>query len=253
MRRLDPAWLLMRAGAIQVQEGGRGASGHALSQARRGYAIPSAVPAQGGNECRIPGDRASFARSRRARTRARSRAGRGAGRREGCTRCRLRAWRRRDCTQWQLVRHRVPGGDPIAILECALDMLIADRKRTLFGRTAKPRRTNPKISPKPSRYIPRAVRREVAERDGEQCAFVAPDGQRCAERARIELDHHPVPAARNQPLAAVREPATENAERPPSRAAESGAAPTAGAILEPTLATHRPDGAIAPSGSAPTG
>jgi hypothetical protein len=240
-----------------------------------------------------------------------------------------------------LMRHRVPGGDPIAILECALDMLIADRKKKLFGRTAKPRRTSPKSasSGKPSRYIPRAVRREVADRDGEQCAFVAPDGQRCAERGRIELDHHPIPAARggrstpdnlrllcaahnaleaeraygpafirqriaaareasrssrasrsrneprgstrqrveatpdcvsqgssgdatalvpvtgrpNHPLAVVREPAARNAEHPPSRAAASGSAPTLGAIVDSMSATHRPDGAIAPSGSAPTG
>jgi hypothetical protein len=181
----------------------------------------------------------------------------------------------------------------------------------------------------------------VADRDGEQCAFVAPDGHRCEERARIEIDHHRVPAGRggrpttdnlrllcsahnaleaeraygpeyirqriadareasrsarasrsetspggqhvggsrppptafpeaptaelgrvspvtgaaNHPLAAVREPVTENAEHRPSRAATSGSAPAAGAIVEPTLATQRPDGAIAPTadarGSAP--
>jgi hypothetical protein len=179
----------------------------------------------------------------------------------------------------------------------------------------------------------------VADRDGEQCAFVAPDGHRCEERGRIEIDHHRVPAGRggrattdnlrllctahnaleaertygpeyirqriadareasrsarasrsetspgdqhgggstppptaspeaptaelprlspvtgmaNHPLAAVRQPATENAEHSPPGAAVSGSAPTAGAIVEPTLATHRPGGAISPSGSTPTG
>jgi hypothetical protein len=176
----------------------------------------------------------------------------------------------------------------------------------------------------------------VADRDGEQCAFVAPDGHRCEERARIEIDHHRVPAGRggrattdnlrllcsahnaleaeraygpeyirkriadakeaarsarasrsetspgeqhadgsrppptasgeaptaelprvfpvtgmsNQPLADVSEPLTENAEHSPPRAAVSGSAPTAGAIVEPTLATYRPDSAIAPSAAA---
>lgn len=47
-----------------------------------------------------------------------------------------------------------------------------------------------------SRHIPNDVRREVADRDGERCAFVAPDGRRCESRARLEFDHHPVPFGR---------------------------------------------------------
>ncbi len=43
-----------------------------------------------------------------------------------------------------------------------------------------------------SRSIPRAVRREVFERDGEQCSFVSKAGVRCDARAYLELDHiHP--------------------------------------------------------------
>jgi hypothetical protein len=63
----------------------------------------------------------------------------------------------------------------------------------------------------------------------------------------------PVTGMANHPLAAVREPATENAEHSFPGAAGSGSVPAAGSIVEPTLATHRPDGAIAPSGSAPAG
>jgi 5-methylcytosine-specific restriction endonuclease McrA len=48
---------------------------------------------------------------------------------------------------------------------------------------------------KRSRYIPRAVRRLVAERDNYQCAFVAADGTKCSSRGRLEY-HHRTPYAR---------------------------------------------------------
>ncbi len=42
------------------------------------------------------------------------------------------------------------------------------------------------------RSIPRSARREVFERDGEQCSFVSKAGVRCDARAFLELDHvHP--------------------------------------------------------------
>ena len=43
--------------------------------------------------------------------------------------------------------------------------------------------------------IPRAVRREVFERDGEQCTFTDDRGNRCPARADLEIDHI-VPRAR---------------------------------------------------------
>jgi hypothetical protein len=87
-----------------------------------------------------------------------------------------------------LLRHRIPGGDLDAVLERALDALLRDLRRGKFGDTAAPRATVP--PPKPgSRHVPSAVKREVAARDGYQCAFVAPDGHRCQERAFLELDH----------------------------------------------------------------
>jgi len=42
---------------------------------------------------------------------------------------------------------------------------------------------------KQSRYIPAAVQREVKARDGDQCTFCSPDGQRCSEKYRLEIDH----------------------------------------------------------------
>jgi hypothetical protein len=50
-----------------------------------------------------------------------------------------------------------------------------------------------------STYIPRAVRREVMARDGYQCTFVGPQGNRCPERGRLQLDHFPVPSSCHGP------------------------------------------------------
>jgi hypothetical protein len=40
-----------------------------------------------------------------------------------------------------------------------------------------------------SRYVRRAVRRALLERDGAQCTFVGPDGHRCTERGWLQRDH----------------------------------------------------------------
>ncbi|MCC7383083.1 MAG: hypothetical protein IT384_14690 [Deltaproteobacteria bacterium] len=44
-------------------------------------------------------------------------------------------------------------------------------------------------NPRPSRHIPRAIRRAVLERDGLQCTFVDESGRRCNERACLEFQH----------------------------------------------------------------
>jgi len=120
-----------------------------------------------------------------------------------------------------LLSHTLPKGDLAAIFELALDLLIAEQKKRRFGMRS-PRSSNaltppsskaPTLqssnaqSPKPpskataqvqskrSRYVPVAVRREVAERDELRCAYVDPDGERCAERRFLEFEHR-VPHAR---------------------------------------------------------
>jgi 5-methylcytosine-specific restriction endonuclease McrA len=157
----------------------------------------------------------------------------------------------------ELMRHENPRGDFVAVFERALDLLIADRKKKLFGlrTSSRSRRTATPVakaegasandavqtpaaavaaeeaSVRPdelnglhpleldvastermrdsearaqrenqrSRYIPRAVRREVMARDGYQCTFMGPEGTRCPERGRLQLDHHPVPAGCDGP------------------------------------------------------
>ena len=86
-----------------------------------------------------------------------------------------------------LMRHSIPNGDPAAIVERALDLLLAQLEKRKFGATSSPRFSAATVT-SGSRHIPAAVRREVSRRDGEQCAFVGPAG-RCRERGFLEFHH----------------------------------------------------------------
>lgn len=110
----------------------------------------------------------------------------------------------------QLLGHRVPDGDLAQVLDLALDALLAKEMKQKYGVTERPRENvshsakgesatseaatrKPESKPKPgdkrSRHIPNAVRREVLARDGMQCSFVSATGERCAEKAGLELHH----------------------------------------------------------------
>ena len=64
-----------------------------------------------------------------------------------------------------------------------------------FGKLLKNRRKPTKrvrVRTSETRYIPRAVKREVFARDNGQCCFAARDGTRCCERKHLQFDHiHP--------------------------------------------------------------
>ena len=91
-----------------------------------------------------------------------------------------------------LLGHEVPWGDVEAVMERALDALIADLEKQKFAATSKPRARR---SAARGRYIPAEIKREVRLRDGGRCTFVIEKGQRCESRARLEMDHI-VPVAR---------------------------------------------------------
>jgi 5-methylcytosine-specific restriction endonuclease McrA len=103
-----------------------------------------------------------------------------------------------------LLRREIPDGDPGAIFDRAVTLLLEKVERTKLAAVVNPRSPRP-IRPGtdsqgskatvPSRHIPREVRRAVWRRDGGQCAFVASGGRRCTERAFLEL-HHVQPYAR---------------------------------------------------------
>ena len=86
----------------------------------------------------------------------------------------------------ELMGHSNPHGDLAVVIERALDVLIADLEKKRLATTTRPPQKPRSIA---TRSVPRAVRREVFARDGEQCTFCDKDGQRCPCRARLELDH----------------------------------------------------------------
>jgi hypothetical protein len=91
-----------------------------------------------------------------------------------------------------LLRHTIPNGDPAAILDRALTVLVTDLEKKKLAATAHPRAANEGAAG--SRHVPAAVKREVWKRDAGQCAFEGTTG-RCTERGFLEF-HHIVPYAR---------------------------------------------------------
>jgi hypothetical protein len=91
-----------------------------------------------------------------------------------------------------LLRHVIPNGDPAAIVERALTLLLQDLERRKCATVTSPRESS--SSSTDTRHVPAAVKREVWKRDEGCCAFVGNTGQKCAERGFLEY-HHVVPFA----------------------------------------------------------
>jgi hypothetical protein len=92
-----------------------------------------------------------------------------------------------------LMRHRLPNGDPAAIVEHALEVLHAELLKQKAAQVAKPR-TGRQASEAKGRYIPASVRREVWRRDQGRCAFRGQDGRTCGSGDGVEF-HHAQPYA----------------------------------------------------------
>jgi len=120
-----------------------------------------------------------------------------------------------------LMSHENPSRSLEAVLDRALDVLVKELERTKLAKTKRAPKTKPpanatrkrehetKNDVKPTerdeksitragaaeirrirkRAIARPIRREVFERDGEQCSFVGESGERCSCRSGLELDH----------------------------------------------------------------
>ena len=90
-----------------------------------------------------------------------------------------------------LMRGSIPDGDLGAIIEEAVTEKLERLESRRFGKTKAPRKSVEETDTSPSsRYIPAAVRREVSERDGNQCTFVDVRGRRCNERQALQFHHH---------------------------------------------------------------
>jgi hypothetical protein len=90
-----------------------------------------------------------------------------------------------------LMRHRLPTGDPAAIFDRAIALLLEDLEKKKIAATERPR---PSVTAdKHSRHVPAEIRRTVWARDGGRCRFEGPGG-RCSETGLLEF-HHVVPFA----------------------------------------------------------
>jgi hypothetical protein len=110
-----------------------------------------------------------------------------------------------------LLRREIPDGDPGAIFDRALTVLLEKVEKTKLAAAAKPRLSPPiragtdKEVRKPgfasrtaSRTVPREVKRAVWERDAGQCAFLSTAGRRCTEHTFLKF-HHIQPYAQQGP------------------------------------------------------
>ncbi len=80
--------------------------------------------------------------------------------------------------------------DLATVIEQAVTEKLERLEARRYGKTDKPRKSLEKTDTTPSsRYIPAAVRRAVAKRDGEQCRYVDEQGRRCTSRDRLEFHH----------------------------------------------------------------
>jgi len=86
-----------------------------------------------------------------------------------------------------LDRHLDPHGDIGQLLGRALGHYVETRRKAKLAASSRPRA--PRLTTPRGRHIPAEVKRQVAERDGEQCAWVGADGHRCTETAFLEFDH----------------------------------------------------------------
>jgi len=99
-----------------------------------------------------------------------------------------------------LLGHAEPSGDPALVYARALKHYLAHLEKQQLG-TSRSASTRPKSGTTPGshapgqvneprgRGIPKALRRQVWERDGGRCAFVSTDGHRCEATRRLEFDH----------------------------------------------------------------
>jgi hypothetical protein len=88
-----------------------------------------------------------------------------------------------------LLRREIPNGDPGAIFDRAVTLLLEKVEREKIGAAAKPRPIRPGTDKSRSRHTPNESKRVAWRREGGQCGFVAANGHRCTERAFIEFHH----------------------------------------------------------------
>jgi hypothetical protein len=106
-----------------------------------------------------------------------------------------------------LLQHSLPSRDLVEVQRRALQTLVKTLRARKLAATDHPRarraaatpgEATPEDTAPARRPIPAAVRRTVWQRDAARCTYTDLRGQRCRERAGLEL-HHVAPHARGGP------------------------------------------------------
>jgi hypothetical protein len=92
-----------------------------------------------------------------------------------------------------LLRHTIPTGNPAAVIDRALTVLVDQLERRRAGAVSRPSGDRNVAKGIRGRHVRAAVKREVWSRDQGRCAVVGPHG-RCSETGFIEY-HHVLPLA----------------------------------------------------------
>jgi hypothetical protein len=88
-----------------------------------------------------------------------------------------------------LLAHKIPDGDLTEVLREAIRCAV-ERHGKRRGAVPPSRKASRPAAPARKTHEPSAeVKREVWERDGGRCTYVAPDGRRCDCRFKLEYDH----------------------------------------------------------------
>ncbi|MFI4945136.1 MAG: HNH endonuclease [Burkholderiales bacterium] len=87
----------------------------------------------------------------------------------------------------ELLRREIPDGDPAAIFDRALSLLLDNIARRKWAAVARPKPAG--VSAVRSRHVAAHVKRAVWVRDGGRCAFFAKNGRRCGEGSTLEFHH----------------------------------------------------------------
>ena len=96
-----------------------------------------------------------------------------------------------------LLRHSIPDGDIKKIVMKGLRELVERAEARKLGKLKKAKAEELPLASEAiaeevvttARSATRAMRREISERDGVQCAYCAKDGTRCKATAWLEADH----------------------------------------------------------------
>jgi 5-methylcytosine-specific restriction endonuclease McrA len=92
--------------------------------------------------------------------------------------------------------HKFPKGASFLEIFKYVMKYYKDREDLATNKPSRSVKTKPRTD---TRHIPKAIQREVWQKDNGSCAFIGPNGRRCNSQHNLQFDHYPIPFARGGP------------------------------------------------------